>query len=220
MSAGRHRPALRRGTELGTAHAPVDGRVLALVGGASLGGRLLRGLRHHGDRLLLRAAEPDPAGAGGQGGAAFGDASTWPAASSAPATTSTSPGTPTVALAWGSVFSALEVVPLTLVAYLGPRRSAARQAHHLGGALQVADLLLRRGRLLEHGGRRAVRFHDQPADRAVLHAGTEHDAAARPRRAVRRLRHAGHRPDAGLPAGAGSRMRSGRKAGSSSPSGR
>jgi nitric oxide reductase subunit B len=26
-------------------------------------------------------------------------------------------GTPTVALAWGSVFSALEVVPLTLVAY-------------------------------------------------------------------------------------------------------
>ncbi len=38
-------------------------------------------------------------------------------------------GTPTVALAWGSVFSALEVVPLTLVAYSRDGRPAARQAH-------------------------------------------------------------------------------------------
>ena len=33
-------------------------------------------------------------------------------------------GTPTVALAWGSVFSALEVVPLILVAYPAPGRPA------------------------------------------------------------------------------------------------
>ena len=41
-------------------------------------------------------------------------------------------GTPTVALAWGSVFSALEVVPLVLVAYAALGRPAARPAHRLG----------------------------------------------------------------------------------------
>ena len=41
-------------------------------------------------------------------------------------------GTPTVALAWGSVFSALEVVPLILVGLLRAGRSAARQADRVG----------------------------------------------------------------------------------------
>jgi len=77
---------------------------------------------------------------------------------------------------------------------------------YLGGALQVADPLLRSGGFLEHGGRRAVRIHDQPAHRALLHARAEHDAAAWPRRPVRRLRHAGRRADAGMPA----RARTGR----------
>ena len=82
-----------------------------------MGGRLLRGLRHDGHRLLLHAAGPGP-----------------PAQLAAEAALLSATiflaggiigtchhlyfsGTPTVALAWGSVFSALEVVPLVLVGY-------------------------------------------------------------------------------------------------------
>ena len=111
-------------------------------------------------------------------------------------------GTPTVALAWGSVFSALEVVPLVLVGFDAMEDLRRSQLDAVGAAVQVADLLLRGRRLLEHGRGRAVRVHDQPADRPLLHAGPQHDAAARPRRPVRRVRDAGHRPDAGLPASA------------------
>ena len=46
---------------------------------------------------------------------------------------------------------------------LGSGRSAPRPLDLLGGALQVAHLLLRRRRVLEHGGRRFVRLHDQSA---------------------------------------------------------
>jgi nitric oxide reductase subunit B len=69
-------------------------------------------------------------------------------------------GTPTVALAWGSVFSALEVVPLTMVA---TRRSTtcAAAGSPRGHLATVAGLLLRCRGLLEHGGRGAVRLHDQ-----------------------------------------------------------
>ena len=108
-------------------------------------------------------------------------------------------GTPTVALALGSVFSALEVVPLTLVAY-SALDDLRRGRLPVGAALSLAGVLLRRRRVLEYGGRGPVRLHDQPADRAVLHAGAEHDAAARARGPVRGLRDAGHRADAGLPA--------------------
>ena len=110
-------------------------------------------------------------------------------------------GTPTVALAWGSVFSALEVVPLVLVAFAALEDLRVSKVDDLGAPLPLADLLLRGRGLLEHGGGRAVRLHDQPAHRPLLHAGAQHDAAARPRRPVRRLRNARHRPDAGLPAG-------------------
>ncbi len=122
-------------------------------------------------------------------------------------------GTPTVALAWGSVFSALEVVPLVLVAYSALDDLRRGRLTAWTCALPVAHLLLRRGGVLEHGGRGTVRLHDQPAHRALLHARTEHHAAARPCRAVRRLRHVGHRPDAGLPAGAGAGGRMERAAG-------
>ena len=109
-------------------------------------------------------------------------------------------GTPTVALAWGSVFSALEVVPLTLVAFSALddlRRGklttwAARYKWPIYFFVAVA--------FWNMVGAGLFGFMINPPDRAVLHAGTEHDAAARARRAVRRLRHAGNRADAGLPA--------------------
>ncbi len=45
----------------------------------------------------------------------------------------------------------------------------------LGATLQMADLLFRGSRLVEHGGRRLVRLHDQSSDRPVLDAGSQYD---------------------------------------------
>src|SRR5262249_26771189 len=45
-------------------------------------------------------------------------------------------------------------------------------------------------RLLESGGSRNLRLHDQSPDRPLLHAGPQHDAGACPRGVLRRLRHA------------------------------
>src|SRR5262245_36032506 len=56
------------------------------------------------------------------------------------------------------------------------------------------------GGLLESGRRGNLRFHDQSADRALLHAGPEHDCSPCSRCALRSVRHAGTRPDAVLPA--------------------
>ena len=111
-------------------------------------------------------------------------------------------GTPTAILALGAIFSALEVVPLALIGFEAYENLSFEPGTRLGGGVQVADLLLRRRGVLEPGGRGPVRLPHQPADRALLHAGAEHDAGARAHGAVRRVRHAGHRPDAVLPAGA------------------
>ncbi len=46
------RPVLRGGAHVGPAHAPVDGRVLAVVGGPPVGRGVLRGVRHDGHRVL------------------------------------------------------------------------------------------------------------------------------------------------------------------------
>ena len=51
-----HRPVLRRGPHVERAHAHLHGGVLALVGGAPVGGRLLRSVRHRGHRLPVHAA--------------------------------------------------------------------------------------------------------------------------------------------------------------------
>ena len=67
------RPVLRVRADVRPALSPVDGRVLAVVGGAPLGRGLLRGLRHGGDRLLLRAAGTRAGGPGCQGRAPLGD---------------------------------------------------------------------------------------------------------------------------------------------------
>jgi nitric oxide reductase subunit B len=80
-------------------------------------------------------------------------------------------GTPTVALAFGSVFSALEVVSLTMVAY------AAMDDLRNGRLAPWVQRYnwpstFRRSGLLENGGCRSVRIHNQPTDRALLHAGS------------------------------------------------
>src|SRR5690606_20479233 len=74
----------------------------------------------------------------------------------------------------------------------------AGQGHAVDGTLPLADPVLPRGFVLEPGRRGPVRLPDQPAAFAVLHAGPEPDPAARPHRAVRRVRHARHRPGAVL----------------------
>ena len=109
-------------------------------------------------------------------------------------------GTPTSVIAVGSVFSALEVVPLTLIGLEALQTWRRSQGHALAGRVQVAGAVLRRGGLLEHRGRGPAGLCHQPAGFAVLRARPEHDGRPRPRRALRCLRHAGHRPDAVLPA--------------------
>src|SRR5215510_15118788 len=60
----------------------------------------------------------------------------------------------------------------------------------MGAQVSLAHLLLHRGWLLEPGGGRNLRLHDQPADRSFLHAGPQHHGRARPRRLLWCLWHA------------------------------
>src|SRR5262245_18230203 len=64
----------------------------------------------------------------------------------------------------------------------------------------MADLFLRRRRLLEFRWRRSLRLPHQPTHLALLHAGTEHHACPWTHGALRCLRHARAWPDAVLPA--------------------
>ena len=73
-------------------------------------------------------------------------------------------------------------------------------ATHLGGGVQVANLFLCRGRVLEFRGRRPVWFPYQPAGGALLHAGPEHHSRARTHGPVWRLRNAWAGAHAVLPA--------------------
>ena len=178
----RPRPASRCSTAPGCSGACVasDGRrILAMVGRASLGRRLLRGLRHGGHRLPVRPAGPDPHRPRPRAAVLFsatifltgGIIGTFHHLYFA--------GTPTVASGLGSVFSALEVVPLVLVGFEAYENLTSSTARPWVRAVQVADLFLRRRGVLEPGRRRPVRVHDQPADRPLLHAGPEHDGGPR-----------------------------------------
>ena len=60
----------------------------------------------------------------------------------------------------------------------------------VGSQLPLAIHVLCRSAVLEPGRRRSVRIPDQSADRAVLHAGFEHDRQPWPCRFIRRLRNA------------------------------
>jgi nitric oxide reductase subunit B len=76
-------------------------------------------------------------------------------------------GTPTFVLALGSVFSALEVVPLLFVGFEAWENLRLSRRQAVGTEVPLADLLLRVRGVLESGRRRAVRLHDQSADRAA-----------------------------------------------------
>ena len=66
-------------------------------------------------------------------------------------------GTPTVVMALGATFSALEVVPLVLIGFEAYENYQRSKAAAVGRGLQVADPLLRRRGVLEPGRRRPVR---------------------------------------------------------------
>ena len=150
-----HRRLLRHLAHLGPAHALLDGRVLALVAGAPVGGRLLRGVRHRRDRAasspslgLVRAASANRAIVAETIVFLFGGILGtlhhlyWT-------------GTPTSVIAVGAVFSALEVVPLTLIGLEALQTYRRSQGRALAGRLQVAHPVLRRRGLLEHASARA-----------------------------------------------------------------
>ena len=114
-------------------------------------------------------------------------------------------GTPTVALGLGIGVQRLGSRAFDAGGLRSDGRPASVPHDDMGPALQMADLLFRLGRFLEHDRGGAVRVYDQSAHCAVLHAGPQHDAPPRTCRAVWRLWHVGHRLDARLFAGVDSR---------------
>ncbi len=108
-------------------------------------------------------------------------------------------GTPTAILALGATFSAMEVVPLVLIGFEAYENLTLTRATALGRGIQMADLFLRLGRVLEPRRGGTVWVLHQSADRSVLHARVEHDSRAWTHRALWRIRHVGHRVDAVLP---------------------
>ena len=195
-------------------HAPLGGRLLALVRGAHLGGEHLRVLRRGGD-----FAVPGHVGAGvGQIGPPRG----------------LSHGDPGVRQRHSR-----HRPPLLLVRragfLAGHRRrvqlAGADTADPAGGAgvdgvsldpcrgkavpLSLAALLPHRQQRVELPRRRRVRLPHQPADHQLLRARHLSDHQPRPHGAVRRVRNAGHRPDPLLAGGAWSKTATGTTASSS-----
>ena len=195
-----YRRLLRHLAGLGPGNALLDDRVLALVAGAPVGGRLLRSVRHRRGRADLHPPRTDPRQHRQYAPSCWRPRCSCSAAFSARCTTSISPGTPTSVIALGAVFSALEVVPLALVGIEGYRTYQRSQAAPWVASVSLADPVLRRGGLLEHGRRRTAWLRHQSAGIAVLRAGPQPDGSPRACGAVRRVRHAWHRPDAVLPA--------------------
>ena len=109
-------------------------------------------------------------------------------------------GTPTSVIAVGAVFSALEVVPLTLIGLEALQTYRRSKSVAWLGAYKWVILSFVAVGFWNTVGAGPARLRHQPAGIAVLRAGPEHDGGPRPRGAVRCLRHAGHRPDAVLPA--------------------
>ena len=116
LSTVVHRPVLRRGADVGRAHAHLRGRVLALVAGAPVGGRLLRGVRHRGDGADLHPPRPGADEVGRDRAVLFATIVFMAGGVLGTLHHLYFVGTPTAVVALGASFSALEVVPL---AYIG-----------------------------------------------------------------------------------------------------
>ena len=124
-------------------------------------------------------------------------------------------GQGTLNMGLAACFSALEVVPLTLLTLDAWDFIRLRHQHFEGSAADarrsspLGDLLPDGGRLLELRRRRRLRLPDQPADRLLLRDRDGADQQPRPRRALRRLRDAGARGARLLPPLARERRRLG-----------
>ena len=115
-------------------------------------------------------------------------------------------GASAAVIALGAIFSAFEVVPLTLVGFEAwENLRLSDQEIALDCQLQMADLFLCRCRFLEPGGSGAVWLPHQSSDCALLRAGAEPDPGPRAHGALWRVRNAGIRADTLLPAGAETR---------------
>ena len=106
-------------------------------------------------------------------------------------------GQGTLNMGLAACFSALEVVPLTLLTldawdFVRLRERRCEDCHDGLRRPSPLDHLLPDGRrLLELRRRRSLRLPDQPADRLLLRGRHDPDHQPRPRRALRRLRDAG-----------------------------
>ena len=156
-----HRPVLRVRVDVRPELASLDGGVLAVVGGSPLGRGLLRGLRHGRDRLLLRAAGTRPGRPCRQGRAPLGD--------DLPGRRHHRHLPPPLLLrhADGRLGVRLGLQraggrSAGSGRLRGARRPACIAVHDLGTAVSLADLLLHRRRVLEHGGRGLFGFMINP----------------------------------------------------------
>ena len=114
---GMHRPVLWRRPHVGRAHAPLDGGVLALVGGAPVGRGLLRSLRHRGHRVPVHAARPAARRAARPRRVLFATIVFLSGGVLGTLHHLYFTGTPTAVIALGASFSALEVVPLAFIGF-------------------------------------------------------------------------------------------------------
>ena len=153
---GGHRRILHGRTDVGPAHQPGHRRILALVGGPSVGGGFLRGLR---DTVIiiflfarLKLIRPSHRR---HGGPPLLDHLSWPAESSARCITCTSPARRRRSSRSARSSARWRSSRWCLSGSRPGRICKLSRAAPLGAALQVADLLLRLGRVLEHGRRRA-----------------------------------------------------------------
>ena len=153
LAGRRHRrdcPVLRCRTDVGPAYALVDGRVLAVVGRAFVGRGVLRGLRHDGHRLRLHATESDSTRRRGRGGAAVGhDLSLGRHHRHLPSPVLFRHADRGPGLGIGLQCPGSRAAGAGRLRRHG--RPAALQNFALGSAIQVADLFLRRGGVLEYG---------------------------------------------------------------------
>ena len=147
------------GLGMGPAHSVIDRRILALVGGAPVGGRILRGIRHHGNCVCFPAIESNSSRRGGRGGVDVGHhLFGWRHHRYVPSPVFCRNADGGIGLGFRVQRPGSRAAGAGWLRCDG--RSAAIAHFPLGATLQMAHLLLHRRGILEHGRRRPVRLHD------------------------------------------------------------